>query len=138
MQYKRREFLKISTTLGSGLLLGSVSNNLFAFDDSKKGLGPFGIQLYTLRDDLPKDPVGVIKQLASFGYKQIESFEGPKGIFWGLKNTEFKKLMDDLGMEIVSSHCDINKDFDRKNFEAGWNEIIGSSLKKYLEEKVNA
>jgi uncharacterized protein YndB with AHSA1/START domain len=25
--------------------------------------------------------------------------------------------------------------FDRKNFEAGWTEIIGSSLKKYLEEE---
>jgi sugar phosphate isomerase/epimerase len=35
-----------------------------------------------------------------------------------MKNTEFKKLMDDLGMKIVSSHCDINKDFDRKAAEA--------------------
>ncbi|MGZ3853261.1 MAG: sugar phosphate isomerase/epimerase family protein, partial [Flavisolibacter sp.] len=35
-----------------------------------------------------------------------------------MKNTEFKKLMDDLGMKIVSSHCDINKDFERKAAEA--------------------
>ena len=78
----------------------------------------FGIQLYTLRDVLPQDPKGVLTQLASFGYKQIESYEGDKGMFWGMTNMEFKKLMDDLGMKIVSSHCDINKDFERKAAEA--------------------
>jgi sugar phosphate isomerase/epimerase len=72
-----------------------------------------------LRDVLPQDPKGVLTQVASFGYKQIESYEHAKlGIFWGMKNTEFKKLMDDLGMKIVSSHCDINKDFERKAAEA--------------------
>jgi hypothetical protein len=35
--------------------------------------------LYTLRDVIPGDPKGVLKQLASFGYKQIESYEGAKG-----------------------------------------------------------
>jgi sugar phosphate isomerase/epimerase len=39
-------------------------------------------------------------------------------MFWGMTNKEFKKLMDDLGMKIVSSHCDINKDFERKAAEA--------------------
>ena len=53
------------------------------------------------------------------GYKQIESYEGNKGMFWGMKNTEFKKYMDDLGMTIVSSHCSLNKDFERKANEAG-------------------
>lgn len=52
------------------------------------------------------------------GYTQIESYEGDKGIFWGMTNLEFKKLMDDLGMKIVSSHTDINKDFERKAAEA--------------------
>jgi hypothetical protein len=33
---------------------------------------------------------GVLKQLSSYGYKQIESFEGGKGMFWGMSNTEFK------------------------------------------------
>ena len=39
-------------------------------------------------------------------------------MFWGMSNTEFKKYMDDLGMVIVSSHCDINKDFEKKAAEA--------------------
>ena len=120
MPHKRREFLKLSATLGGGLLLTSMTSRLAGCSPlSKLNINKnFGLQLYTLRDDLPKDPKGVLQQVASMGYKQIESFEGPKGMFWGMKNTEFKQLMDDLGMKIVSSHCDINKDFDRKAAEA--------------------
>jgi sugar phosphate isomerase/epimerase len=121
MNYKRRDFVKLSATLGAGLALGSVTNTLMGCSaTSEMSINKnFGLQLYTLRDVLPKDPVGVLKQVASFGYKQIESYEGPSGMFWGMKNTEFKKLMDDLGMKIVSSHCDMNKDFERKAAEAG-------------------
>lgn len=79
----------------------------------------FGIQLWTVKEALAKDPVAVLKHLSNCGYKQIESFEGAKGMFWGMKNTEFKKLMDDLGMNMVASHCDISKEFERKAAEAG-------------------
>lgn len=79
----------------------------------------FGLQLYTLRDDMPKDPRGVLKQVASFGYKQIESYEHDKlGIFWGMSHTEFKSYMDELGMTIVSAHCDIKKNFEQKAEQA--------------------
>lgn len=81
-------------------------------------LSEFGIQLWSVRDDMAKDPKGVLKQLAAAGYKQIESFEGDKGIFWGMSNTEFKAYMDELGMNLVSSHCDIKKDFEKKAAEA--------------------
>jgi len=120
MAYQRRQFLKISAALGSGLVLTSVSNQLIGcspsrhMDISKN----FGLQLWTIREDMARDPRGTLTQVASFGYKQVEGFEGPKGIFWGMKNTEFKKLMDDLGMSFIASHCDINKDFDRKAAEA--------------------
>lgn len=121
MSYKRREFLKTATVLGSGLAFAAVSNNL-AGCASAKHRAPnktFGLQLYSLRDDLPKDPQGVLKQVASFGYTQLESYEGDKGMFWGMKNTEFKKYVNDLGMDVVSSHCNINQNFERKAAEAG-------------------
>src|SRR5436190_4840996 len=115
---KRKEFLK----MGGGLALaGLASNNAFASfmnNEEFKKIKKFGLQLYTLRDDFPKDPKGVLKQVASFGYKQLESFEGPNGIFWGMTNKEFKSYIGDLGMEIVSSHCDISKDFEKKAAEA--------------------
>jgi sugar phosphate isomerase/epimerase len=107
--------------LGSGVALTPFANLLGckAASASKAINENFGLQLYTLRDVLPKDPKDVLTKVASYGYKQIESYEGSQGMFWGMKNTEFKKFMDDLGMKIVSSHCDINKDFDRKAEEAG-------------------
>jgi len=120
MPYQRREFLKSATLIGSGIVLGSYSGLLGckATNSSKTINENFGLQLYTLRDVLPSDPKGVLTKVASYGYKQIESYEGAKGMFWGMSNIEFKKLMDDLGMKIISSHCDINKDFERKSAEA--------------------
>lgn len=117
MHYQRREFLKIAAALTSGIALTQLTG-CHAGSKMAAGQRPFGLQLYTLRNDLAKDPKDVLKQVAGFGYKQIESFEGPKGMFWGMGNTGFKSYMDELGMTIVSSHCDINKDFERKAAEA--------------------
>ncbi len=114
MNFSRRNYLLTGAALASGSMLQS-----FDFLENNSKLKTFGVQLYTLRDDLPKDPKGVLKQLAGFGYKQVESFEGPKGFFWGMTNKEFKSYMDSLGMSIVSSHCDFRKDFERKAAEAG-------------------
>lgn len=118
MQYNRRTFLKNTGIAGAGLLLSPYLPSCKSANATGKINENFGLQLYTLREDFPKDPKGVLTQVASFGYKQIESFEGPKGMFWGMSNTEFKKLMDDLGMTIVSSHCDMNKDFEKKAADA--------------------
>jgi len=104
MNYKRRDFIKFTGGLAA-LALAPLSGNLFSkniFDAKAK---KFGLQLYSLRDVLPQDPKGVLKQVASFGYKQIEGYEGASGIFWGMTNTDFKKYMDDLGMEFIASHC---------------------------------
>jgi sugar phosphate isomerase/epimerase len=121
MQYKRRDFLKVASTVVSGVALTGVGGQLLSCKTGSKLSGSnnvFGLQLYSLRDVLPNDPRGVLKQVASFGYKQIESYEGPKGMFWGMKNTEFKNYMDELGMTIVSSHCDYRNNLERKAEEA--------------------
>ena len=135
MDFKRRRFLKLGTQIVAGAAIlpacklssnkekeAETKDSTAAIPNSDAAttvaLQTFGLQLYTLRDDLPKDPKGVLKQVSAMGYKQIEGYEGPKGIFWGMSNTDFKKYMDDLGMTYVSSHCDINKDFEKKAAEA--------------------
>src|SRR6185436_20829311 len=103
MSIERREFLKTASVLTSGILLSGVSSSMAGCTSSKLNTAVnnnFGLQLWTLRDDLPKDPKGVLKQVASFGYKQVESFEGPKGMFWGMTHKEFKSYMDELGMKM--------------------------------------
>jgi sugar phosphate isomerase/epimerase len=118
MNYKRRDFLKVSSSMTLGLAMAPFSRNFLLSDEIGKKKKLFGLQLYSLRDDLPKDPRGILKQVASFGYKQIEGYEGPQGMFWGMGHTDFKKYMDDLGMSFVASHCNIDKDFEKKVAEA--------------------
>ena len=121
MSIQRREFLKTASMLTTGLVLTGVSSKLVGCASSKVNSlvnNNFGLQLYTLRDILPKDPQDVLKQVASFGYKQLEGYEGPKGIYWGMKNTEFKKFIGDLGMTMVSSHCRWDDNLEQKAAEA--------------------
>jgi sugar phosphate isomerase/epimerase len=122
MHYKRRDFLKTASAIGSGLLLSSFATNLVgcktAMGGKAAGSKPFGLQLYTLRDDFPKDPKAVLKQVADFGYSQVEGYETNKGIFWGMTNTEMKSYLDSIGLTMISTHCNINQDFERKADEA--------------------
>ena len=123
MSKDRRGFIKDMVLIGAGMAM-LPSCSIFAKSDGSlsglniPGIENFGLQLYTLRDDLPKDPKAVLKTVASYGYKEIEGYEGGMGLWWGMKNNELKQYLDSLGMKMVSSHCDINKDFDRKAGEA--------------------
>ncbi len=119
MSYKRRDFIKLSVQSAAAIALLQMGCN--SANNPKtvtNTIDKFGLQLYTLRDDMPKDPRGILKQIAGFGYKQIESYEGGQGMFWGMGHKGFKQYMDDLGMSIVSSHCDMDRDFERKAAEA--------------------
>ncbi len=121
MDAQRRNFLKL-TGLTAGTLALQTALGKSPLDTLEEvtgaGVQPFGLQLWTVRDDMAKDPEGVLKKLAAYGYKQIESFEGKDGMYWGKTNTAFKKFLNGLGMSIISSHCDINTDFERKANEA--------------------
>jgi len=125
MNYNRRLFLKNSGLFASGIALAGIGCTSAKTTDStsntvaEQAIGQFGLQLYTLRDDLPKDPKGILKQVADMGYKQLEGYEGPKGLWWGMKNTEFKSYLDEIGVVMISSHCDFKNDFERKAAEAG-------------------
>ena len=113
MNYKRREFIKLTGNLATGLVLSPLACKLMPKETGD--IKTFGLQLYTLRDVLPKDPKGILKEVSLAGYKQIESYEHAQlGIFWGMTNTDFKNYLDSLEMTTVSSHCDINKDFQKK------------------------
>lgn len=125
--YNRRSFLKVGTGLLGGFAIGAVacnnspaesSNNTAIADGKPPALAAFGLQLYSLRDDFPKDPKGVLKQVADMGYTQIEGFERDKGIFWGMSDAEFKSYTSSLGLTMVSTHCDVNKDFEKKAEQA--------------------
>lgn len=116
MHYDRRKFLKTGSLIASGFAFSTQALQALTPTRIEKN---FGLQLYTLRDDLPKNPKLILKQVSSFGYTQIEGYEGPSGLFWGMSNKDFKKYTKELGLDFISSHCDINKDFEKKAAQAG-------------------
>lgn len=123
----RRTFVKGASTLALGTMLLPGCKEHHAADvadvakeviSTKGGLDKFGIQLWTIKDVLPADPLGTIKELAGYGFNQLEGFEGDQGIFWGQTPKEFKSYLNGLGLEMVSSHCNINENFEQKAADA--------------------
>ncbi|MEI2739704.1 MAG: sugar phosphate isomerase/epimerase [Chitinophagaceae bacterium] len=117
MNINRKQFLKLGGSAAGAIALSPLTRNLFTGENTSR-IKTFGLQLYTVRDLFEKDPRGTLKQIAAMGYKQVEGYERAAGIFWGLTNIEFKNYMDELGMTFISSHCEIEKDFEKKAEEA--------------------
>ena len=69
-----------------------------------------GIQLYTLRDLLPKDVKGVIQKVAQIGYKKVETYGYTlESGFWGIDAKSFKALLDDNGLKAPSGHFGLDE-----------------------------
>ena len=99
MHITRRRFLKNGTLTVAGTAL--FSNKIFA---AKKSAQILGIQLYSVRDDMEKDPSGTLKQLAEMGYQYVEHANYHDRKFYGYTTGEFKKLLDGLGLKMKSGH----------------------------------
>ncbi|TAE33030.1 MAG: twin-arginine translocation signal domain-containing protein [Cytophagales bacterium] len=97
----RRDFLKQTGALAAGALTLSQSA---AF--AHKNVSVFGLQLYSVRDVLPKDPKGVMTQLAQMGYRQFESYGGDQGFLWGMTPKEIKSFLNGINVKMVSTHFD--------------------------------
>jgi sugar phosphate isomerase/epimerase len=94
----RRKFLGQGALLTTGII--AMPKLMFAKANQK-----YGLQLYSLREQLPKDAKGVIAKVAAAGYKQVETFGYSKEHgFWGLSAAEFKKLLSTNGLTTPSGH----------------------------------
>ena len=101
MHSSRRDFLKQSVVAfaGATLLSRSVLANSVA---APKTL--VGVQLYSVRDEMKADPLGTLKQISQMGYKHVEHANYVDRKFYGYAPTEFKKILDDLGLSMPSGH----------------------------------
>ncbi len=77
----------------------------YGFLNTAGKVGKFGIQLYTIRDDMRKDPKGALRSLADIGYAFVESAGYREGLFYGMKPKEFRKYLKSLGLKMPSGHC---------------------------------
>lgn len=123
----RRHFLKNSALLAGGAVC--LPSLLQA--KGRAGIGPVGIQLYTVRNEMRADATGTLKQLAQIGFKALESARSEKGNYYGLAPKEIKKITEDLGMKMVSGHVHLDKDWQRSvdaAAEVGQPYLIVSSM----------
>lgn len=97
-----------------------LPKGLFAATAAKQTLG---IQLYSIRDDMKKDPSGTLQQLSAMGYKNVEHAGYSQRKFYGYNAKDFKKLLDDLGLLMPSGHTVMGKqhwDAAKNDFTDEW------------------
>lgn len=118
MQTTRRTFIKTGTMALAATAL--LSKTAFA---SSKGKVILGMQLYSVRDEMVKDPVGTLKQLAAMGYQNVEHANYINRKFYGYSAQEFKKILDDIGLNMISGHTVFGLqhwDDSKKDFTDAW------------------
>ena len=109
----RRGFLKIAATGAMGAFV--LPHQGFAGSPAQKPgkktnkLRKFGIglQLYTIRQAMADDAPGSLKKVAEMGYTNLELAGYADRKFYGYAPQEFRKMVNDLGMKILSSHTQV-------------------------------
>lgn len=116
----RRDFIKMASMLMAG---GVVAPHLFS---SCGGNAKYlGLQLYSLRDMVKDEGIEkVLKVVAKMGYNSLETANYNNGKFYDKNPAEFKKMVDDLGMKLVSSHLGRDITDDRAADMAWWNKAV--------------
>jgi sugar phosphate isomerase/epimerase len=118
MHTSRRSFIQKTALLVAGSSV--LSHNLFAAAASGQITG---IQLYSVRDDMKKDPVGTLNALAAMGYVYVEHANYVNRKFYGFSAPEFKKVLDDHGLKMRSGHTVMGRDHwdaGKKDFNDSW------------------
>ncbi len=82
-----------------------------------------GIQLYSVREDMKRDPLGTLKALADMGYQYVEHANYVNRKFYGYSAPEFKKILEGHGMKMLSGHTVMGRDHwvaAKNDFSDSW------------------
>jgi sugar phosphate isomerase/epimerase len=95
----RREFLTTAVTAlaASRALAGSTVSRQAAIASPLNG--PIGLQLWSLREYLPKDLPGTLAKVMALGFLEVEG----AGL-WGRSAADFRQALDSAGLRCQSAH----------------------------------
>ncbi len=87
-----------------------------------------GIQLWSVRKDMKKDPIGTIARLSEIGYTFVEAAGYKDGQFYGMEPATFKTLLETNGMTMKGSHTGPNlpKEGEWDQTMQWWDECIAA------------
>jgi len=91
----RRAFLR---TASASAACAALWNSVPLLMADPLGL-PLGLQLYSVRELLPKDYEGTLRQLGAIGYREVEAAG-----FFDHSPSQVKQAMDQAGLHCVSAH----------------------------------
>lgn len=110
----RRSFLALSAMLP------------WALSARDSGSIPVGLELYSVRSELKKDPEATVRAVAQMGYQGVE-FYAPYFEWTESQTKQMRKLLDDLGIRCFSTHNDSSSMSKEKISRArDMNLILGS------------
>lgn len=106
---KRRDFIQNTALLSTAISLGFSQT---AFSKAQKY--KLGLQLFSVRDVMDKDPIDTLKALKKMGYQDFETYgyNSKEGTLYGLKTLDLKQRLDDLGLTVTSGHYGFSDYFD--------------------------
>ena len=93
MSLSRRSFLALSAMLPWAMNAGASSSVTI------------GLEMYSVREALQKDPQGTVRSVAKMGYQGVE-FYAPYLEWNEAQAKQMRKLLDNLGMRCFSTHND--------------------------------
>ena len=118
MKTSRRTFIKSGAMALTAAAL--LPESVLA---ARKQKGIIGVQLYSIRDDMQKDPVGSLTQVAKMGYKYVEHASYVNRKFYGYSARDFKKILDGMGLKMISGHTVMGRqhwDEAKNDFSDSW------------------
>src|ERR1700686_1375046 len=87
---------------------------------------PLGLELYSVRDELKKNPEAPVRAVAQMGYQGVE-FYAPYFEWSESQTKQMRKLLDDLGIRCFSTHNDSSYlDKEKINRARDMNLLLGS------------
>lgn len=124
----RRDFCRLA--VGTTAAAGIISKGAMELHASPLGL-PIGCQTWPVREMIAKDFPGTIKTLAAAGFQSIELCS-PVGYkeygFGGLakyKGSELKTILNDAGVNCISSHFDMRELRQDQDERIAWAKDLG-------------
>lgn len=118
----RRKFISATSFLTLGALAAPHLACKYSNSSTKKLIG---IQLWTLRNAMEENLTGTLKKLAEIGYNTLEAAGYRNKRFYGKPPAEFKKMVDNLGMQLIASHSKI----DDNNVDQTFSDALKAGIK---------